>query len=100
MRPLIVHRPRQDYDPSLWFPPWDAHRVALCIAENRTILVPNHGNNSVFRGTDLATQLDGRNFFDTHTQQLLSRLTHAPYGAPDDAPLWPLHNPSRQRTFR
>jgi hypothetical protein len=65
--------------------------VALCIAHDGTLLVPNHGNDSVFRDTDLASQLEGRNLFEDDTQTLLSRLTIMK--PPDSAPLWSLHNP-------
>ena len=65
--------------------------VALCIAHDGTLLVPNHGNDSVFRDTDLASQLEGRNLFKDDTQTLLSRLTIMK--PPDGAPLWSLHNP-------
>ena len=65
--------------------------VALCIAHDGTLLVPNHGNDSVFRDTDLASQLEGRNLFEDDTQTLLSRFTIMK--PPDSAPLWSLHNP-------
>ena len=65
--------------------------VALCIAHDGTLLVPNHGNDSVFRDTDLASQLEGRNLFEDDTQTLLSRFTIMK--PPGSAPLWSLHNP-------
>ena len=65
--------------------------VALCITHDGTLLVPNHGTDSVFRDTDLASQLEGRNLFEDDTQTLLSRFTIV--NPPDGAPLWPLHNP-------